>query len=60
VERERGGELGGVALGVGPGEAGRRLGRRMERVADVLVRLGQLPKNFDVKSMYYPAAASEG
>ena len=33
---------------------------RMERVADVLVRLGQLPKNFDVKSMYYPPAASEG
>lgn len=33
---------------------------RMERVANVLVRLGQLPKNFDVKSMYYPAAASEG
>jgi NitT/TauT family transport system substrate-binding protein len=33
---------------------------RMERVANVLIRLGQLPKNFDVKSMYYPAAASEG
>jgi NitT/TauT family transport system substrate-binding protein len=33
---------------------------RMERVANVLIRLGQLPKNFDVKSMYYPPAASEG
>jgi NitT/TauT family transport system substrate-binding protein len=33
---------------------------RMERVANVLIRLNQLPKNFDVKSMYYPAAASEG
>ena len=32
---------------------------RMERVANVLIRLNQLPKNFDVKSMYYPAAASE-
>lgn len=33
---------------------------RMERVANVLIRLGQLPENFDVKSMYYPSAASEG
>jgi len=33
---------------------------RMERVANVLIRLNQLPKNFDVKSMYYPPAASEG
>jgi NitT/TauT family transport system substrate-binding protein len=33
---------------------------RMERVANVMIRLGQLPKNFDVKSMYYPPAASEG
>lgn len=27
---------------------------RMERVADVMERLGALPKNFDVASMYYP------
>ncbi|HEX7163977.1 MAG TPA: ABC transporter substrate-binding protein [Trebonia sp.] len=33
---------------------------RMKRVADVMIRLGQLPKNFDVKSMFYPPAASEG
>lgn len=33
---------------------------RMERVANVLIRLGQLPETFDVKSMYYPSAASEG
>jgi NitT/TauT family transport system substrate-binding protein len=33
---------------------------RMQRVADVMIRLGQLPKNFDVKSMYYPPAAAEG
>lgn len=33
---------------------------RMQRVANVMIRLGQLPKNFDVKSMYYPPAASEG
>jgi NitT/TauT family transport system substrate-binding protein len=32
---------------------------RMERVADVIERLGQLPKNFDVKSMFYPPAGSE-
>lgn len=33
---------------------------RMQRVADVMIRLGQLPKDFDVKSMFYPPAASEG
>jgi NitT/TauT family transport system substrate-binding protein len=27
---------------------------RMQRVADVMIRLGALPANFDVKSMYYP------
>ena len=32
---------------------------RMERVADVMERLGGLPKNFDVKSMFYPPAGSE-
>jgi NitT/TauT family transport system substrate-binding protein len=32
---------------------------RMERVANVIEGLGQLPKNFDVKSMYYPPAGSE-
>jgi hypothetical protein len=26
----------------------------MQRVADVMIRLGALPANFDVKSMYYP------
>jgi NitT/TauT family transport system substrate-binding protein len=31
---------------------------RMERVADTIERLGQLPKNFDVKSMYSPLAGS--
>jgi NitT/TauT family transport system substrate-binding protein len=30
---------------------------RMQRVADVMERLGALPKNFDVKSMYYPPAS---
>ncbi|HEY7264213.1 MAG TPA: ABC transporter substrate-binding protein [Trebonia sp.] len=30
---------------------------RMERVADLLERLGDLPKGFDVKSMYYPPPA---
>jgi hypothetical protein len=29
-------------------------------VANLMIGLGQLPKNFDVKSMYYPPAASEG
>jgi NitT/TauT family transport system substrate-binding protein len=33
---------------------------RMQRVANLMIGLGQLPKNFDVKSMYYPPAASEG
>ena len=33
---------------------------RMQRVADVMIRLGQLPKNFDVKSMFYPPAGTEG
>jgi NitT/TauT family transport system substrate-binding protein len=33
---------------------------RMTRVADVIERLGHLPKNFDVKSMFYPPASSEG
>jgi NitT/TauT family transport system substrate-binding protein len=32
---------------------------RMERVANVIEGLGQLPKNFDVKSMFYPPAGSE-
>jgi NitT/TauT family transport system substrate-binding protein len=32
---------------------------RMERVANVIEGLGQLPKNFDVKSMFYPPASSE-
>lgn len=30
---------------------------RMQRVADVMERLGALPKNFDVKSMFYPLAS---
>jgi NitT/TauT family transport system substrate-binding protein len=33
---------------------------RMQRVASVIEQLGQLPKNFDVKSMFYPPAGSEG
>jgi NitT/TauT family transport system substrate-binding protein len=33
---------------------------RMTRVADVIERLGHLPKNFDVNSMFYPPASSEG
>jgi NitT/TauT family transport system substrate-binding protein len=32
---------------------------RMERVANVIEGLGQLPKNFDVKSMFYPPAGAE-
>ncbi len=32
---------------------------RMERVANVIEGLGHLPKNFDVKSMFYPPAGSE-
>jgi NitT/TauT family transport system substrate-binding protein len=32
---------------------------RMERVADTMERLNALPKNFDVKSMYYPMAGAE-
>ena len=31
---------------------------RMQRVADVMERLGALPKNFDVKAMYYPPAGA--
>jgi NitT/TauT family transport system substrate-binding protein len=31
---------------------------RMERVADTIERLGELPKNFDVKAMYDPLAGS--
>jgi NitT/TauT family transport system substrate-binding protein len=31
---------------------------RMQRVASVIESLGQLPSNFDVKSMYYPPAGS--
>jgi len=31
---------------------------RMERAADVIEQLGQLPKNFDVKAMYDPLAGS--
>jgi NitT/TauT family transport system substrate-binding protein len=31
---------------------------RMERVADVIERLGHLPPNFDVKAMFYPPASS--
>ena len=27
---------------------------RMQRVADVMIRLGALPANFDVKAMFYP------
>ena len=30
---------------------------RMQRVASVIEGLGQLPANFDVKSMFYPPAA---
>jgi NitT/TauT family transport system substrate-binding protein len=33
---------------------------RMQRVASVIERLNQLPKNFDVNSMFYPPAGSEG
>ena len=33
---------------------------RMERVADVMERLGALPKNFDVNSMFYPPAGAAG
>ncbi len=33
---------------------------RMQRVASVIEGLGQLPKNFDVKSMFYPPAGSAG
>ena len=33
---------------------------RMQRVASVIERLGQLPANFDVKSMFYPPAGAEG
>jgi NitT/TauT family transport system substrate-binding protein len=32
---------------------------RMERVADTIERLGELPANFDVAAMYYPLAGSE-
>jgi len=32
---------------------------RMERVADEIEQLGELPKNFDVKAMYDPLAGSE-
>jgi NitT/TauT family transport system substrate-binding protein len=32
---------------------------RMVRVANVIEGLGQLPKNFDVKTMFYPPAGSE-
>jgi NitT/TauT family transport system substrate-binding protein len=31
---------------------------RMQRVADVIEQLNQLPKNFNVKAMYYPLAGS--
>ena len=31
---------------------------RMQRVASVIESLGQLPTNFDVKSMFYPPAGS--
>ena len=33
---------------------------RMQRVASVIEGLGQLPSNFDVKSMFYPPAGSAG
>jgi NitT/TauT family transport system substrate-binding protein len=33
---------------------------RMERVATTMERLGALPKDFDVKAMYYPMAGTEG
>jgi NitT/TauT family transport system substrate-binding protein len=32
---------------------------RLQRVADQVEQLGQLPKNFDVKTLYYPLAGSE-
>jgi NitT/TauT family transport system substrate-binding protein len=32
---------------------------RMERAADVIEQLGELPKNFNVKAMYYPLAGAE-
>jgi NitT/TauT family transport system substrate-binding protein len=31
---------------------------RMERVTDIMEQLGQLPKTFNVKTMYYPLAGS--
>ena len=31
---------------------------RLQRVADQIEQLGQLPKNFDVKALYYPLASS--
>ena len=30
---------------------------RMQRVADVMIRLGALPANFNVKAMFYPPPA---
>ena len=33
---------------------------RMQRVASVIEQLGQLPKNFDVNSMYYPQPTTAG
>jgi NitT/TauT family transport system substrate-binding protein len=32
---------------------------RLQRVADQIEQLGQLPKNFDVKALYYPLAGSD-